>query len=220
MDVLKEQILEQIDAVLEWIETVMAETDHYVHWSYDAHVPGVVWERRNQARVRVIAALERLAPAGTAYREGLQKEIDLSSRLVGRLRALRADVEAGYTRRVEELLHAEVFADFLEMAEELREKGYKDPAAVIAGTVLEEHLRKLSARNNIATETDGKAIKAESVNADLAKHAVYNKLDQKNITAWLDLRNKAAHGQYDQYDSEQVGGLIREVRGFLTRNPA
>lgn len=116
-------------------------------------------------RVRVIAALERLAPAGTTYREGLEKEIDLGSRLVGRLRALRDDVEDDYTRRVEEL-------------------------------------------------------KAESVNADLAKHAVYNKLDQKNITAWLDLRNKAAHGQYDQYDSEQVGGLIREVRGFLTRNPA
>ena len=49
---------------------------------------------------------------------------------------------------------------------------------------------------------------------------VYSKLDQKNVTAWLDLRNKAAHGHYDQYESAQVGLLISGFRDFITRNPA
>jgi len=45
-------------------------------------------------------------------------------------------------------------------------------------------------------------------------------LEQKSVTAWLDLRNKAAHGHYDDYDHQQVAALIRDVREFLIRNPA
>lgn len=42
------------------------------------------------------------------------------------------------------------------------------------------------------------------MNAELAGVEAYNRLDQKDVTAWLDLRNKAAHGHYDQYTAEQV----------------
>jgi hypothetical protein len=48
---------------------------------------------------------------------------------------------------------AEVFTDFIEMAEHLLEQGYKDPAAVVAGSVLEEHLRQLCHKNAIDTVT-------------------------------------------------------------------
>lgn len=123
-------------------------------------------------------------------------------------------------RTIEELIHASVFADFLEMASELLEKSYKDPAAVIAGSVLEEHLRKLCDRSGIDVEADGKPRKADSLNTDLARQTVYNKLEQKNVTAWLGLRNHAAHGDYDQYDAAQVGAMIQNVRDFLTRHPA
>ena len=40
-------------------------------------------------------------------------------------------------------MHAELFADFLEMADYLLSEGYKDPAAVLGGSMLEEHLRQL-----------------------------------------------------------------------------
>ena len=58
------------------------------------------------------------------------------------------------------------------------------------------------------------------MNAELAGANVYSKLDQKNVTAWLDLRNKAAHGKYGEYTKEQVALLIQSVRDFITRNPA
>ena len=35
----------------------------------------------------------------------------------------------------------------------------------------------------------------DKMNSDLCGASIYEKLDQKNITAWLDLRNKAAHGR-------------------------
>ncbi len=58
------------------------------------------------------------------------------------------------------------------------------------------------------------------MNSELASATVYSKLDQKNVTAWLDLRNKAAHGQYSEYSKEQVALFIQSVRDFITRIPA
>ena len=62
--------------------------------------------------------------------------------------------------------------------------------------------------------------KADRLNADLSSSNVYSKLDQKNVTAWLDHRNKAAHGLYDQCAPEQVVLLVSGIRDFITRNPA
>jgi len=57
------------------------------------------------------------------------------------------------------------------------------------------------------------------MNADLTKADVYNKLDEKNVTAWLHLRNKAAHGKYDEYTKEQVNLQYSAVSDFITRVP-
>jgi uncharacterized protein YutE (UPF0331/DUF86 family) len=103
------------------------------------------------------------------------------------------------------------------MAEHLLQQGYKDPSAVLIGSVLEEHLRALCDGRGIPTVVGGKPKKADSMNAELAGVGVYNKLDQKNLTAWLDLRNKAAHGHYGEYSSEQVGNMLRGVQDFMTR---
>lgn len=143
----------------------------------------------------------------------------------GALKALRHAIDAGYLISVQELIHANLFADFLEMAEHLLTEGYKDPAAVLIGGILEEHLRKLCDKNNISIEvTDSKGVsrpkKAEVMNIELAGKGVYSKLDQKNVTAWLDLRNKAAHGHYNEYTSPQVELLLQSVRDFLTRHSA
>ena len=90
------------------------------------------------------------------------------------------------------------------------------------GSVLEEHLRQLCLKNAIDIEyvKDGKLIplKADRLNSELAKAGIYNKLDQKNITAQLDLRNKAAHGKYTEYDKSQVKLMYDYVFNFMTRH--
>ena len=109
------------------------------------------------------------------------------------------------------------------MAEYLLEQNYKDPAAVIAGSVLEEHLRQLCDKNGIeiVIKKNGKlkSKKADSLNSDLYRKLSYGILDQKNVTAWLDLRNKAAHGKYDEYTNEQVDLMLRGVSEFICRVP-
>lgn len=139
------------------------------------------------------------------------------------LQNIRTDVEQSWLQNIKGIVSAELFSDFLEMAEHLLEENYKDPAAVIIGSVLEENLRELCTRNGIPiTTTDpktgkGKPNKAETMNVDLCKSGIYNILVQKSVTAWLDLRNNAAHGKYSEYDLAQVNNLLRSVRDFIIK---
>ena len=178
------------------------------------------------------AAIERLAPPKTPY---LQNALDAIERyndeydevipppiptLVGILKALKSDYDAGYLQLIQELIHADIFSDFLEMAEYLLEQGFKDPSAVLVGGVLEEHLRKLCQKNSIPVLLKGRPKKAEAMNSELAASQIYSKLEQKSATAWLDLRNKAAHGRYNEYTNDQVKVILLGVRYFVTRFPA
>lgn len=135
--------------------------------------------------------------------------------------ALKNDIEGGWLQTTKQLISSEIFTDFLEMAEHLLQENYKDPAAVMIGSVLEEHLRQLCQKNNVDTEvikgTDTIPKKAEAMNTDLCKATVYNILDQKQITSWLDLRNKAAHGKYTEYTKDQVDLMYQGVLNFISR---
>jgi hypothetical protein len=168
-----------------------------------------------EANAILTGTIDRIAPPGPAYRNP-----DTLRDKIGVLRALRRDYAEGFLTSVKGLVRAEVFADFLMMAEHLLETGYKDPSAVLVGGVLEEHLRALCVARSISIEISGKPKKADAMNNDLSQADVYNKLDQKNVTAWLDLRNKAAHGQYDQYTREQVATMLSGVTEFTARNKA
>lgn len=139
----------------------------------------------------------------------------------GILSAAREDIAGGWLTTTRGLVSAEIFSDFLDMAEYLLEEGYKDPAAVVGGSVLEEHLRQLCQKHGIPTtvtkQGSPRARKADALNADLGNKSVYNRLDQKNVTAWLDLRNKAAHGKYQEYTMEQVSLMLQSVSDFMVR---
>ena len=180
-------------------------------------------------KTRAAATIERLAPPGSRYvADARGKDIQAYSTeyavktLAGILEALRADYVDGYMQTVEELIHADLFADLFDMAEELLNKGYKDAAAVIAGSALEAHIRKLAERFGISTSRAGRPVKTATLNDKLAAtpDASYTKLTQKTVTAWLDLRNNAAHGRYEMYDSAQVAAFVRDIRGFIERYPA
>ncbi|MEU8630466.1 hypothetical protein [Streptomyces sp. NPDC048669] len=174
---------------------------------------------------RIEAAVTRLSVKGSVYREQLKRgsAYPPDHRLVHNLQVmltLRADLQDGWTETVVELIHADTYSDYLEMADALLAKGYKDPAAVITGTSLEVHVRALCVKNGVTIAVAGKPKKANTMNADLKKAGVYDGLQEKKVTAWMDLRNKAAHGDYSAYDKDEVGQFIEGVRTFLMKYPA
>ena len=113
------------------------------------------------------------------------------------------------------LLQAEVFADFLEMAEHLLGGDYKDAAAVLLGAVLEDSLRKIASTAGVATVgSNGKAFTIDPLNVAIAKVGTYGPLVQKQITTWANLRNDAAHGNFSKYDADQVRQMFLFVQKF------
>ncbi|WP_138515831.1 hypothetical protein [Rhodoferax bucti] len=137
------------------------------------------------------------------------------------LLAIRSELSGGWLFDMKGLVAAELFSDFLDQSEHLLEQGYKDAAAVMIGSVLEEHLRQLCLRHEVQVIDlkDDKQVprKADRLNAELARSSVYSALDSKQVTAWLGLRNDAAHGHYDRFTSEQVRIFMRGVIEFMTR---
>ncbi len=197
---------------------------------------GIYDSQREADQTRLItmmrAAIDRICIPNSAYVLQMNSILARTSAkwhqipdLIGVIQGLRADLESGHLQSVSELIHGELFGDYLEMAQHLIENDYKDAAAVIAGSTLEAHLRQLCYKNGIEVEQarkDGshRPKTADKLNSDLAKKSVLTKLDQKNVIAWLDLRNDAAHGHYKKYDKNQVSLMVTSVRDFITRCPA
>lgn len=133
----------------------------------------------------------------------------------GALKGLRHAVDAGLLQDLTRLVQADIFADFLEMAEHLLSERYKDASAVLIGGVLEDALRKLSASNNLPlVAAAGKPLTIEPLNVNLAKAGVYPPLTKKQITSWADLRNNAAHGGYGKYTADDVKQMLLFVQRF------
>jgi len=131
------------------------------------------------------------------------------SRLLAVFLAAKEDFEGGYLSSVRNLVQAEVFSTELEQARELLAAGYKVPAAVICGVVLETNLR------NLCEASDLSVGKLDKMNADLAKADLYNSLVQKRVTALAAIRNSAAHGRAADFDDKDVQSMIEEVERLV-----
>jgi hypothetical protein len=222
-----ESVLVEIDAVLK--EYKAAEELHgFANWGSDSLL------EFSRMTALLGAAIVRVSPPRSAYpsqaeavikREAAKGGSDVIRCLAGILQAIRSDYDADRIRTFQELVHSDLFADILEAAEYLLGESYKDPAAVMAGGVLEQHLRELCRKLGVDTtfvngkgETKPKML--DAMNADLAKAGAYGKIEQKEVTAWVGIRNAAAHGEYDKYDDRQVGQMVAGIRSFISKYPA
>lgn len=141
-----------------------------------------------------------------AYQTNHERFIEL----LAVFRAAREDYEGGYLHSVRSLIQAELFDTELDQARELLRGGYKLAAAVIAGVVLETALRQACSDAGIEPGN------LNRMNAELTKAGVYNVLMQKQITALAEIRNKAAHGEAEEFDERDVSGMIANVERIIT----
>ncbi|AGC44579.1 hypothetical protein MYSTI_03267 [Myxococcus stipitatus DSM 14675] len=230
-------ILEDIDRTLREAENIRTKT-HAYHtrgnaWTDTA--PELITETLKdtgdltRACLMLASAIARYASPNSPFRTQTNAILgtygsssdDAREQLSGALRGIRHEYEHGLLNSVTELIHRDVFSDFLEMAHHLAEKGFKDPAAVVAAGVLEQHLRQLAQKHTISLLKDnGENKSTEAINAELAKAGAYDLPTQKEITAKLALRNQAAHAMWDKYELRQVYIFIDWVRFFITKVPA
>lgn len=230
----KEVFLDRIDAAITLYNELQKKAHPYEYaTNAGLNFSDLDFEEISTFYAAGVAVVERVAGMDSVYGKQVLPFINDKhtyennygvSRMAGILKALRADVEAGFLSSARELIHGELFGDFLEMADFLLDEGYKDAAAVMGGGVLETHLRQLCIKHGVSLNTvinnQTQPKKADRLNNDLAGASIYSKLDQKNVTSWLDLRNKAAHAKYNEYTKEQVALLLQGIRYFISRYSA
>jgi hypothetical protein len=228
------EAIRQLDDALERYEKVREKWEKHTRGVYDQDLIFIDAPRDIVAEIITVltSTVSRLAPTGLAYAEAALQGVSSTNEdgqikaLVGAVRSLRHDYASGRLKTFREMVRSDVFSDFLEMAEYLlNDEGLKDPAAVMAGSVLEQHIRKLCDKHGVTTTfTDGKGDtrpkKLDTMNSDLAKAGVYGGNDQKQVVAWADIRNDAAHGHYAKYVKEQVVLMVQGLRNFIARVPA
>jgi hypothetical protein len=152
---LTKHFIEQLNSVIESYKLLKSKAQ------YD-DLSDVGYEAAHQLIARSKAAIERIAGKDSAHSAQVEailsrpKEHDFNKlkMIAGVVESLYADLQAGYLNSVSELIHGELFADLLEMSEHLSNEGYKDAAAVIAGSALEAHLRQLCIKNSIDIEVN------------------------------------------------------------------
>ena len=137
---------------------------------------------------------------------GYESEFD---RLRSVLSATQEDYLGGYLFSFRALIKAEVLDDALVQAEALLQSNFKDPACILIGVALEVTIKELARQAGLVEA------KLERLNADLCKTGKYNLSKQKQISAWADLRNKAAHGDWNEYTNADVSEMFSGVQRFI-----
>jgi hypothetical protein len=211
------------DLIIKQLSEIISDLDHapsetgYVE-DYDA--------RRISTRAR--AAIRRYAPPGSAYEDDATEVANSpagdqwkAQQFTAIVHALRDDYALGGLTAIEEIVHADLFDDFLDMANELLSKGFIGPAAVLSGTVLEEQLRKLARKHDVSTADEkGRAKSVEALGIDLRKSDVMTEVQRKSVTAWYAQRTEGAHGHSENLSDSEVERMIDGVRDFVARYPA
>ena len=129
----------------------------------------------------------------------------------GVLRASRDFVAGGYFD-LRRLIAAEVFTSLLDEAEHLLDVGYKDPAAVLTGSVLEDGLRRIADKRGLTLNPKSGM---SAINDALRGAGVYTPLLHRQVQVWIEIRNNAAHGKIAEYEAADVRAMHVGVSQLL-----
>ena len=213
---LDDHIQGRLSSLIEKGEAVLA-THRPLPPNYIGDRPTLDGQRFAEWRSQALVCLEQVFSSAHTYTESFESLTEKHGRThsaragLGILRAALEDVEQGHLTSLQDMATAEVFSDFLDQADHLLEHGYSVPAVSLAGAVLENGLRSLAERNGIAVKARDDL---SALNSKLAAKSVYNRLRQKQIAVWIDVRNAADHGRFDEFTADDVADLVKGVRNF------
>jgi len=124
---------------------------------------------------------------------------------------LLEEIEGGLLTTIENHAIAVTFDDFLDHGAEYLKRGRKDEAAVIAGIVFEDTLRRICRNLNIGE----KGISLEALIAELVKRDVLTELKAKRARAAAGLRTSAAHARWEEIQFSDVKPVIEFNRELM-----
>lgn len=132
------------------------------------------------------------------------------------LKNLLSDSERGLLASITNQAQAEAFDDLLEHAKSYLEHDHKEGAGVLASAVFEDTVRRI-ARMSKTIDADKKL---DTVISALASEGRLSSIKAKRCRAAADLRNKALHGSWEDYELSDVKSSIELTRELLEEHLA
>lgn len=174
-------------------------------------------QRNAKWRTQVRALLISVVGEDSSYTKALD-QVDVHPspydvrEALGCLIAFTEDLEAGHLRKYRDLVVAEVFSDFLEMAEHLLANHYFHPAASLIGAVLEDDLRRRCDVQRITYDRRRDGL--DALSQKLVTAGCMSALTKKRVAVWGRIRNDADHGNFDEFTEPDVVDMLKGVTDF------
>jgi len=111
-----------------------------------------------------------------------------------------------------------IFIDLEKAKKQIFENEDKDTGAKILRVVLEKILQKIAQLNQINILNDkGKEIRISNLNNILYQNRVFTQVEWQENQTYLTIGNHAAHGEYDEYNLEQVKNFYKHVQSLIEK---
>ena len=136
---------------------------------------------------------------------------NVASKMLGLLQSAQQEWVGGLLRRIEYILVAETFDNFLDHAAVYHKGNKKIEASVLASAVLEDTMKKISLKNELPSK--GQAL--ESLIDELSKAGAITPVKAKRMKAFSGIRNHALHAEFDDFDIKDVGEMIKGIRELI-----
>lgn len=219
--------------ILSTAESIPAITDYNQltgrHYESRAAFKKLNWPRYVEWRTKAATLVSHVLPKDNihiASVEGLTQLTPTAEHMewaTGFLKAVKNDLESGFLDGLATVIEAEIAADYMGQAEQLLGEGQTGkfdhvPAAVLSGAVLEKALRRLCGQQQPPIPVVNASGDHKTLNPlidDLKKAVVFNELKAKQLRAWADIRNKAAHGDFEQFNRGDVDQMLKGIGNFL-----
>jgi hypothetical protein len=138
-------------------------------------------------------------------------------------KGIKATLEDGFLEKLSTQIEAEIAADYIGMAERVllestAEKFHYVSAAMLICAVLERGLKELCLKQEPPIPCLSEKGGYKTLNPlidDLKKAGTISELKAKQLRAWADIRNAAAHGQFESFSVTEVEQMIQGVTHFL-----
>lgn len=183
-----------------------------------------------QLKIELFSLMHLIDPNSVHF-QSLRDEIkqwDSSSHLhfLKYVKGLDNSYRAGMFESISEIIEADVTSDYMTQAENLLSgagtgKFAHVPAAVLAGAVLEDALRRLCQRQSppipmVRKNNDLKSL-SDFID-DLKRAGLYTELKAKQLRVWAGIRNAAAHGEFDKFTRADVQQMLGGIQSFLAES--
>lgn len=187
------------------------------HWVQEELIPQVQAWMTSAANLTML-----LSPPQSYFREELARITGneqlkggtpwaVVQKTSGLLVSLKEEAEHGLLRKIEDVVIATAFDDFLDHASAFHKGNRPREAGVLAAIVLEDTIKRIAAKNGVPAA----GLSLEQLVDELVKANVFTPVKAKRVKGYAGVRNPALHAEWDKFDIKDAGELISGTRELL-----